>query len=152
MSEEPYLRDLIADVLDACTEDHCLLAWIAADIQQAAPRLTDGEVKCVTMAILKSLLEAGLIQMGVPDGSAFHREDASPEETLRRIDDHWGLPIDDADDVQYSLWVSATPSGEAVARGETDDAVLDHVASAANMALRVDGCTRPPVFRPGESP
>lgn len=132
---ERHLRDLVADVLDACTDDHCLLAWIAADVQQQVPGSSAEDVKRVTVAIVRSLLEAGLVKAGIPDGSAFHADDGSPVDIIRRIADHWEAPIDDAADVQYSLWLSATPSGEAVAQGATDGGVLDRITKEVGIAL-----------------
>jgi hypothetical protein len=129
------LREPITDVLATCADDHCLVAWIAADIRQAAPALTNDELKRLTIAIVKALLDAGLVQAGIPDGSSFNAGPDSSDVLARRLADHWDLPATHQDEVQYSMWLTATPSGEAVVRGEGDADVVDGVVTAARQAL-----------------
>jgi hypothetical protein len=138
MESQRHLRDLVADVLDACTDDHCMIAWIEADIEQQAAGSSADDVKRLTIAIVRTLLDAGLVEAGIPEGSEFHADGACPMDIARRIADHWEAPIDDLADVRYSLWLSATPSGEAVAHGEGDGAVLDRVAEEVGIALAAE--------------
>jgi hypothetical protein len=120
-------------------DDHTLLAWLAAEVRREVPTGTDAEVKDLTIAIVRALLGAGLVEAGIPDGSDFHPEDTTSEELARVITVRWHLPAADNDDVHYSLWLSATSSGEALAKGEVDGDMLEAAVAAAGRALSCEG-------------
>ncbi|MDB5065457.1 MAG: hypothetical protein JWM18_1891, partial [Chloroflexi bacterium] len=105
---------------EMAADDHTLLAWLAAEVRREVPTLTDAEVKDLTIAVVRALLDNGLVEAGIPDGSGFRPEHTTSEELARRIAARWHLPAADKDDVQYSLWLSATSSGEALAKGAVD--------------------------------
>jgi hypothetical protein len=133
--DEATLRTLVRNALEMAADDHTLLAWLAAEIRRGLPALTDTEVTDLTIAVVRALLDKGLVQAGIPDGTSFRPEQATSEELARRIAARWHLPPAANDDVQYSLWLSATSSGEALAKGEVDEGILDAVVAAAVRAL-----------------
>ena len=137
--DEAILRSLLRNALEMAADDHTLLAWLAAEVRRAVPTLTDDEVKDLTIAVVRALLENGLVEAGIPDGSGFRPERTASQELARRIAARWHLPAANNDDVQYSLWLSATSSGEALAKGEADGDMLEAAVAAAGRALRCEG-------------
>jgi len=95
---------MLLSVLEKCARDHTLVAWIATEIRRTAPTLSPGDVRRVTASIVKALLDAELVQAGIPDGSGFIAEHVPSKEIARRISERWDLPAESPNEVQYSLW------------------------------------------------
>jgi hypothetical protein len=133
--DEATLRTLVRNALEMAADDHTLLAWLAAEMRRGVPTLTDAEVKDLTIAVVRALLDNGLVQAGIPDGSGFRPEQTTSQELARRIASRWHLAAADNDDVQYSLWLSATSSGEALAKGDINGDMLESTVAAAGRAL-----------------
>jgi len=126
---------MLLSVLEKCARDHTLVAWIATEIRRTAPTLSPGDVRRVTASIVKALLDAELVQAGIPDGSGFIAEHVPSKEIARRISERWDLPAESPNEVQYSLWLSATPRGEAVSTAKAGEGVLEGAVAAACRTL-----------------
>ncbi|MEA2616437.1 MAG: hypothetical protein QOE72_2220 [Chloroflexota bacterium] len=128
------LRELVRDVLAMSFDDHSLIAWVASELRRQLPQLNDDDLRVLTATITQALLEAGLVEVGVPAGRQFVAENTSPDQVARRIKDRWSLPPHNANEVLNSLWISATDLGEAAADGRAGaDAVEQASASVARL-------------------
>lgn len=134
--DQSQLATILASALEMTADDHTLVAWLAADVRRVMPGLNDDEVKVLTIAVVTALLDEGLVQVGIPDGPRFKSDTSSAQEIARRIADRWQVPVGDDHDVQYSLWISATPVGEEMARGKASQDAIGAAVRAADEALR----------------
>lgn len=129
------LRELVRDVPAMSSDDHSVIAWVASELRRQHPRLTDDDLRVLTATITQALLEAGLVEVGVPAGRQFVAEHISPHQVARRIKDRWSLPPHNADEVLNSLWISATDLGEAAADGRAGTDALEQASASLALLL-----------------
>jgi hypothetical protein len=73
-----------------CDDDWAGLWVLISDVRQDFPKLSQDQVRETTLAILRDLLEEGLIQAGQPVGRGkFDPWKSVTDETIQRIRDEW---------------------------------------------------------------
>jgi hypothetical protein len=135
------LRTVMESILDWCVDDH---SWVfaaesaVADQYGTHPR---ENVRILTSAAVEAMLQAGLIEVGVPrGGSDFLVDPSPPDVTGQRIYSEW-----DADPyaAQAVIWMNATSLGHAVHAGAAAVEPLDRAVAWAREAAAARGLTVP---------
>lgn len=108
---ETLKKELVADAV----EDHTDLSFFTADIEEAFGVSSDSELMLYTAAVVHSLLEEGLVRVGVPTaGGGFEPWEEDPDAAVERILSEWRA-LGRRPHLWEIVWFEATDKGEAYA-------------------------------------
>lgn len=119
--------DLYRSILLSCADDYTGLWEVIRDVKGSYEHAALANVRQITLMVVKSLLERGLIRAGFPkrDGSGFEEWDLSLDQTMLRIEQEWN-ELGREPTIGDIVWFATTLEGDRVlTEGEERNALGD---------------------------
>jgi hypothetical protein len=117
--DEIEIDEASRGILLDCAEDYVGLWVVIREVRRFLPsEATDAEVRDRTLRVLRQLLEANLIQAGLPrpDGTKFDSWNLSADDTIERIAQEWETLIDEPN-IGDIVWFWTTEDGDHMVGG-----------------------------------
>jgi hypothetical protein len=109
------LNACIEDVLDRGLDDWIDITEVASVAKTVGGAVTDAEIQELSIEIIRSVIQEGLMEVGDVTTDGFHRWGLSPDEALKRIEHDWGA-LGRWPYIGDICWLSNTEEGDKRAR------------------------------------
>lgn len=109
------LSEIISDILSRGLDDWIDLAEVATVVKNFGPKISNNEVRDMSVAVVRELLQSGLMQVGDLARDGFHPWQLALGESVARIEDEW-VALGRRPAVGEICWLHNTEAGNAKAR------------------------------------
>jgi hypothetical protein len=109
------INQIVDDVLDAGLDDWLMASMVLSIVMIATNAGSSDEASEMTLSVIATMLDEGLVQAGDITEGRFERWEISTSEAMRLIETEWhqvrGRP-----DLGEVCWLNNTPAGDTRAR------------------------------------
>ena len=105
-------------LLIACYDDWVSLLEASGWVRDTRPGADEDEVRSATVALLQQLIREELIEGGDLD-SGFVAWNLSTEESCRKIEQEWHMPLSELHQ-GHGWWFASTPAGDDIGKWLTE--------------------------------